>query len=87
MYIPDEILLIKNGELALKGLNRRSFEEALMREGIETAMPETIESSFFLGYSVLDHMGVSEHDIDNLLSTMRENDYACLATTISDKRD
>jgi len=30
-YIPQEIILIKNGELALKGLNRRSFEEALMR--------------------------------------------------------
>ena len=29
-YIPREILLIKNGELALKGLNRRTFEEALM---------------------------------------------------------
>ncbi len=30
-YMPKEILLIKNGELALKGLNRRTFEEALMR--------------------------------------------------------
>ncbi len=30
-YIPQEIILIKNGELALKGLNRRSFEEALLR--------------------------------------------------------
>ena len=29
-FIPQEILLIKNGELALKGLNRRTFEEALM---------------------------------------------------------
>ena len=29
-YTPREILLIKNGELALKGLNRRNFEEALM---------------------------------------------------------
>ena len=29
-YRPNEILLIKNGELALKGLNRRTFEEALM---------------------------------------------------------
>lgn len=29
-YMPQEILLIKNGELALKGLNRRTFEEALM---------------------------------------------------------
>lgn len=31
MYTPDEILLIKNGELALKGLNRGTFEEALMK--------------------------------------------------------
>ncbi len=30
-FTPNEIILIKNGELALKGLNRRSFEEALMR--------------------------------------------------------
>ena len=29
-FRPNEILLIKNGELALKGLNRRTFEEALM---------------------------------------------------------
>lgn len=29
-YQPSEIILIKNGELALKGLNRRRFEEALM---------------------------------------------------------
>ncbi len=29
--VPREILLIKNGELALKGLNRHTFEEALMR--------------------------------------------------------
>ena len=28
--MPQEILLIKNGELTLKGLNRRTFEEALM---------------------------------------------------------
>lgn len=30
VFQPKEILLIKNGELALKGLNRRRFEEALM---------------------------------------------------------
>ena len=30
-YKPQEIILIKNGELALKGLNRRNFEEALMK--------------------------------------------------------
>ena len=27
-----EIILVKNGELALKGLNRSSFESALMRQ-------------------------------------------------------
>ena len=31
MYTPDEILLIKNGELALKGLNRGTFEDILMK--------------------------------------------------------
>lgn len=31
MYTPDEILLIKNGELALKGLNRGTFEDVLMK--------------------------------------------------------
>ncbi len=30
-FMPQEILLIKNGEIALKGLNRRNFEDALMR--------------------------------------------------------
>ena len=31
MYTPDEIILIKNGELALKGLNRGTFEEVLLK--------------------------------------------------------
>ena len=26
-----EVMMIKNGELALKGLNRHAFEEALMK--------------------------------------------------------
>ncbi len=30
-FIPNEILLIKNGEIALKGLNRRNFEDALIK--------------------------------------------------------
>jgi thiamine biosynthesis protein ThiI len=30
-YRPTEILLIKNGEIALKGLNRRNFEDALIK--------------------------------------------------------
>ena len=35
----NEIILIKNGELALKGLNRRSFEEALSRNIQKAAAP------------------------------------------------
>ena len=61
--------------------------QMLMREGIETAMPETIESSFFLGYSVLDYLGVSEHRIDGMLYDMRDNNYSALATIVSDKND
>ncbi len=30
-YIPEEILLVKNGELALKGLNRGTFEDVLLK--------------------------------------------------------
>ncbi len=30
-FMPQEIILIKNGEIALKGLNRRNFEDALMK--------------------------------------------------------
>lgn len=61
--------------------------QMLMNEGVETAMPETIESSFFLGYSVLNHMSVSERDIKNMIRDMRSDNYANLSTVISDKRD
>ena len=59
----------------------------LMREGVETALPETIESSFFLGYNVMTHMGIDEEKIEVLLADMRANNYSALATVISDKRD
>lgn len=61
--------------------------QILMREKIETAMPETIESSFFLGYSVMSHLGVSDNKINNLLSDMRADNYAALGTPISDWND
>ncbi len=59
----------------------------LIGEGIETVLPETIESSLFLGYSVLSSLGVSERSIENLLYDMRSDNYAALSTVISDKRD
>lgn len=61
--------------------------QMLLREGIDTSLPETIESSFFLGYSVLGQIGVSERRIENLLCNMRADNYAALSTVISDKRD
>ena len=59
----------------------------LMAEGISIAMPETIESSFFLGASVLGHVGIADLEIDDLLNDMRANDYAVLSNVISDKQD
>ncbi len=61
--------------------------QILMQEGIVAAMPETVESSFFLGYGVLSHLGVSSKTIDSMLQDMRANNYASLGTPVSDKRD
>ncbi len=61
--------------------------QMLMTQGVETVMPETIESSFLLGFGVLSDLGVSERSINNLLTEMRQDNYAVLSTVISDKRD
>lgn len=61
--------------------------QMLIAEGVDVAMPETIESSFFIGYSVLEHVGVLDSDIEELLTSMRQDDYAALSTVISDKQD
>ena len=61
--------------------------QMLIAEGVDVAMPETIESSFFIGYSVLDYIGVLDSDIEELLDSMRQNNYAALSTVISDKQD
>ena len=61
--------------------------QMLMREGVETALPETIESSFMLGYNVLSHAGVSDSKIEHLVFDMRRDNYSELSTVISDKRD
>lgn len=61
--------------------------QMLMREGVETALPETIESSFMLGYNVLSHAGVSDSKIERLVFDMRRDNYSELSTVISDKRD
>lgn len=58
----------------------------LLKDGVFKAMPETIESSFFLGRSVLNHLGASDQKIKALLSEMRTDDYAELDSSLSDKQ-
>lgn len=84
------ILMIKSIAPRIKIFARArnlADSQMLLSEGVDVALPETIESSFFLGYSVLEHAGVLEYEIEALLNSMRENDYAALSTVISDKQD
>ena len=60
--------------------------KALLKLGVAEAQPETIESSFFLGYGVLTHLGISENKIDNLLDEMRADNYALIDTPVSDAK-
>lgn len=84
------ILMIKSITPRVKIFARaRNLADSQMfiAEGVDVAMPETIESSFFIGYSVLEHVGVLDSDIEELLNDMRANDYAALSAVISDKQD
>lgn len=56
----------------------------LLKEGAAGAFPETIESSFFLGYGVLEHLGVSDSRLSAMLDKMRENNYAALDAHVTD---
>ncbi|MDW3024653.1 MAG: cation:proton antiporter [Alphaproteobacteria bacterium] len=60
--------------------------QLLIREGIESALPETIESSFMLGYEVLSSIGVSDSKITDMVQSMRENNYSALSVSIVDKQ-
>lgn len=60
--------------------------KVLLKEGANTALPETIESSFFLGYGLLEHLGVSDKKIDSLLTELRADNYAAVDTSISEKQ-
>ena len=60
--------------------------QTLMKDGAFVSMPETIESSFFLGRSILVHLGKSDNAVKPILSDMRKNNYANLEKQISDKQ-
>ena len=59
--------------------------QVLLKDGVFSATPETIESSFFLGRRVLNHFGTSDIKIKKMLSQMRVDNYAELSSQISDK--
>lgn len=56
----------------------------LLKQGVETALPETVESSFFLAYGVLVQLGISESKIDEMLVHMRNDNYAELDDALAD---
>ena len=58
----------------------------LLKDGVFSATPETIESSFFLGHRVLNHLGASDTEIKKMLSEMRADNYTELSSQISDKQ-
>lgn len=57
--------------------------KSLLHSGVYQAFPETIESSFFLGYGLLEFLGVSDNKIEKLLYDLRENNYEKLDADIT----
>lgn len=58
----------------------RNMQESkdLSSEGKLIALPETIESSFVLGQEVLESLGIGEKKIENLLFSLRHDNYQAL---------
>lgn len=74
----DTVLTVKSIAPRVKIFARaRNLADSkmLIKEGVCEALPETMESSFFLGSGVLEHLGVSGAKIDRMLSEMRANNY------------
>lgn len=83
----DTVLTVKGVAPKVKIFARArnlADSKALLKLGVEEAQPETIESSFFLSYGVLTHLGISESKIDKLLDEMRADNYSILDNTVSE---
>lgn len=57
--------------------------KSLLRAGVFQAFPETIESSFFLGYGLLEFLGISNDKIEDLLYDLRKDNYEKLDNDIT----
>lgn len=56
----------------------------LLKDGVFSATPETIESSFFLGRCVLNYLGASDTRIKKMLTEMRSDNYSDMSAKILD---
>lgn len=57
---------------------------ALLKEGVQEAWPETIESSLMLARGVLGQLGIPESTVSNMLDELRSENYAELDNAITD---
>ncbi len=60
---------------------------ALLKDGVQEAWPETIESSLMLARGVLGQLGISNNVIAELLNEMRAENYAELDNAITDQNN
>ena len=59
----------------------------LLKDGVQEAWPETIESSLMLARGVLGQLGISNEVISNLVNEMRSENYAELDNAITDRNN
>ena len=92
----DNAVTARKSVLAVRSVSKRlkifararnlAESQTLIQDGAYISMPETIESSFFLGRSVLSYFGKSDGAIQHMLAEMRKNNYSQLEKQISDKQ-
>lgn len=83
----NAVLTIKNIAPRIKVFARaRNLAESrlLLRDGVQEAWPETIESSFMLARGVLTQLGISDAVISNTLAEMRAENYSELDNAITE---
>ena len=59
----------------------------LLKDGVQEAWPETIESSLMLARGVLGQLGISDAAVSNLLDEMRSENYSELDNAITDRNN
>ena len=66
-----EIILIKNGELVLKGLNRNTFEDVLIKN-MKRALRELGEFKFTKSQSTIMVESLNDADLDDAVEILKK---------------